>query len=198
MYYIKDTNMSESYDPNIVDELARQIAEDMVPICNTTCESRPDAIVETLLSRETVRPILDKLRAGRGSRVNFKSTWNPILLAKITAAKSIPTDKYVEFLKSNEMFVNVLKDFTCISHCDVDKLTNNISNLVLEPYRANIIEMFESKGKSAGGRKQKSRRGHKHRGHKQKSRRGHKHRGHNTRRGHKTRRHRHRRSTRKH
>jgi hypothetical protein len=134
-----------------------------------------------LLNRETVKPILDKLRDGNGSRVNFKSTWNPILLAKITAVKSIPTDKYVEFLNGNQMFVDVLKNYICESQCDVEKLTNSISNLVLEPYRAPIIEMFELKGKSAGGRKQKSRRGHK-----QKSRRGHK-----------THRHK-RRSTRKH
>ena len=179
-------------EPNIVDELARQIAEDMVPICNATCESNPDAIVETLLSRETVRPILDKLRNGQGSRVNFKDASlfrNPVLFAKIGAVKSIPTNKYVEFLNSHETFVNMLRDFTCASQCDVDKLTNNIINLVLEPYRANIIELFELR-KSAGG--------HKHRGHKQKSRRGHKNRGHKSRRGHKTRRHRHRRSTRKH
>jgi hypothetical protein len=185
MYYIKDKNMSidfskppvrhdfEQPGADIVLELAKQITEDMIPICNTTCESTPAAIVETLLNRETVKPILDKLRAGRGSRVNFKSTWNPVLVAKITAVKSIPTDTYVKFLNSNQMFVDSLSNFICESKCDVEKLTNYISNLVLEPYRANITELCELKGKSAGGRKQKSRHGHK-----QKSRRGHKTRRH--------------------
>ena len=206
MYYIKDKNMSkfditkpvvrlefEQPGADIVLELAKQIAEDMIPICNTKCESSPDTIVERLLSEETMKPILVKLQNDQGSYVKFKPppsffeepTTYAHVKALLVLLKSATTTRFVKILKDkdNKLFIDELIH-ACERKCNVNDLANNISEL-LEPQRDNITTLFELR-KSAGGRKQKSRRGHKHRGHKQKSRRGHK-----------TRRHK-RRSTRKH
>ena len=179
---------------DIVLELAKQIAEDMIPICRETCESSPDTIVERLLSEETMEPILVKLQNDQGSYVKFKPPpsffKDPITNTRVNALlvmlKSATTTRFVKFLKDkdNKLFIDELIH-ACERKCNVNDLANNISEL-LELKRDVIVELFELKEKPAGGRKQKSRRGHKHRGHKQKSRRGHK-----------TRRHK-RRSTRKH
>jgi hypothetical protein len=178
---------------DIVLELAKQIAEDMIPICRETCDSNPEEIIERLLSEETMEPILVKLQNDQGSYVKFKPPpsifTNPIIYAHVKALsfmlKRATTTSFVKFLKhkDNKPFRDELIH-ACERKCNVNDLANNISEL-LEPHRDDIVELFELR-KSAGGRKQKSRRGHKHRGHKQKSRRGHK-----------TRRHK-RRSTRKH
>jgi hypothetical protein len=180
----------------VVEALTRQIVEDMVPMYIKTCEEHPDKIVEKLLSEATVEPILIKIKENQGSQVRFKplpSMFTPIKYAEVKAkqvfVKNVSTERYVNFLKDDAKFVDFLEHVLCSlresPQIQTDALTHKIKTL-LEPYSDYITEVFELKGKSAGG--------HKHRGHKQKSRRGHKQK---TRRGHKTRRHK-RRSTRKH
>lgn len=153
--------MTESVD--IVEELAKQIAEDMHLTCKEICKKYKDTppeqmetissqIVNDLLNETTVRPILDKLRNNKGSLVNFKKTWNPVLGAKILAVKSIPTSNYVGFLRSNSDFTFPLGNFSCASECDVEKLTNLLKHMVLEPYRPHVVDLFEL-NKSAGGRR---------------------------------------------
>jgi hypothetical protein len=151
--------MTESVD--IVEELAKQIAEDMHLTCKEICKKYKDTpidetishkIVDELLNETTVRPILDKLRNNEGSHVNFKKTWNPVLGAKIMAVKSIPTSNYVGFLRSNADFTFHLGNFSCASECDVEKLTNLLKHIVLEPYREHVVKLFDL-NKSAGGRR---------------------------------------------
>ena len=173
MHYIK--RMS------IVDTLALQIAEQMVPVCRATCAKEPDKIVENLLSIDTVRPILDTLRNKKGTRVNFKSTWNPILNARITAVKMVPTQRFVEFLNSNEVFKTYLTHVVCVTAANgsdadlANKLARSVATMILEPYNNYIVELFELNAASSGGRrtrKQKHRR-HKTRGHKTRGSRRH-------------------------
>lgn len=180
---------------SIVYELALQIAEQMVPICRATCTNEPEKIVENLLSIDTVRPILDTLRNKKGTRVNFKSTWNPILAAKITAVKMVPTQKFVDFLNSNVMFKTFLSDTACRTAAEgsdddlANKLASGIAVMILPPYNHNIVELFELNAASSGGRrthKQKHRR-HRTRGHKSrvhKMRRSRRHNRHSTRKHH--------------
>ena len=120
MHYIK--RMS------IVDTLALQIAEQMVPVCRATCAKEPDKIVENLLSIDTVRPILDTLRNKKGTRVNFKSTWNPILNAKIAAVKMVSTQRFVDLLNSNEMFTTYLANVACATAAEAEDNDHELAN----------------------------------------------------------------------
>lgn len=144
---------------SIVDALALQIAEQMVPICRATCTKEPAKIVEKLLSIDTVRPILDTLRNNKGTRVNFKSTWNPILSAKITAVKMVPTQRFVDLLNSDDTFKAFLLHIACRTADegnDVDlatKLASGVAALILEPYNNHIVELFELRASSSGGRR---------------------------------------------
>jgi Fe2+ transport system protein B len=156
-----------------------------------------------LLDEATLNRMIDKIRGDKG-RVKFETNWLGISAVKVAMhTPRFTNEKIIAFVKSffPELIQQGLGSFaltSCASNCNILGLTASVKQLITEinaittsydkPINVfeKINETFESKGKSAGGRKQKSRRGRKHRGHKQKSRRGHK-----------TRRHK-RRSTRKH
>ena len=152
MHYIK--RMS------IVDALALQIAEQMVTICRATCQNEPMKIVDKLLSIDTVRPILDTLRNNKGTRVKFrKISWSPILAAKIAAVKMVSTQRFVDLLNSDEQFKAFLAHIACRVAAEgsddelANKLANGIAAIILEPYNNNIVELFELRASSSGGRR---------------------------------------------
>ena len=144
-----------------------------------------------LLDEATMNRMIDKIRGDEG-RVKFKTNW--LKFSAIKAAMHTPlftNETIIEFVNSffPELIQQGLGSFaltSCASNCNILGLTASVKQLITEinqittSYKKpinvfeKINETFELKGKSAGGRKQKSRRGHKHRGHKQKSRRGHK------------------------
>jgi hypothetical protein len=160
-----------------------------------------------LLDEATINRMIDKIRGDEG-RVKFKTNWVGFSAMKAAMHTPLFTNKIIiEFVNSffPELIQQGLGSFaltSCASNCNILVLTASVKQLISvinqittsykKPINVfeKINETFELKGKSAGGRKHKSRRGHK-----QKTRRGHK-----SRRGHKqkTRRHRHRRSTCKH
>jgi hypothetical protein len=158
-----------------------------------------------LLDEATLNRMIDKIRGDKG-HVKFETNWLGISAVKVAMHTPLFTnEKIIAFVKSffPELIQQGLGSFaltSCASNCNIQVVTASVKHLISvineitmsddddKPINVfkKINDTFKLKGKSAGGRKQKSRRGHKHRGHKQK-----------TRRGHKTRRHK-RRSTRKH
>ena len=178
---------------NMIDAIARQIAEDLVESCKNACMSERRAFKDILTS-DVIGIMVAKFANNQGRYVRFKSVplkFKIFNTLTTDSAKKKEVDKVINDTEGiNSYMVDLCSDD---DKCNIDTLQQVVKSVLLfyanPQYYDATFELIRR-----GGTKRFVHRGRSHRrGHKQKTRRGHK-----SRRGHKTRRHRHRRSTCKH
>ena len=132
--------------PEPVELLSTQIAQDMVASCNQTCGSGSPSLDE-LLNRETLTKIIDNIKSGKG-------------LVKVKGVlRFTPNGLIIKAFNNRMKTINpIYSNLMCVTQCNISGLSNIIKAMIEDlGFTEPVNENFEATNATSGGRVRRTR-----------------------------------------